>query len=69
MTGAYLRVRRYGKWKSVEVEHLTDDEREMIFSQKEPEEVLNWLHMTCRKLRENEQLLDELVSDGVLQRV
>ena len=28
MTGAYLRVQRDGKWLSLEVEHLTSEERE-----------------------------------------
>jgi len=60
MTGAFLRVKRYGKWEAVEVEYLTDDERAMIFKDKEPEEIIRWLDMTCSKLRENEQILDEL---------
>lgn len=30
MTGAYLRVKRGDKWENIEVEHLTDDERQKI---------------------------------------
>lgn len=58
MTGAYLRVQRNGKWESIEVEYLTDNERRSIFSRKSTEVLLDWLHMTCRALRENEQLID-----------
>jgi len=30
MTGAYLRVKRNNKWENIEVEYLTDEERETL---------------------------------------
>ena len=48
MTGAYLRVKRDG-WENVEIEHLTDKEREDLF-QNRPEELLKWLNFTCKFL-------------------
>ena len=31
MTGAYLRVKRNNKWENIEVEYLTNKEREEIY--------------------------------------
>ena len=66
MTGAYLRVKRDGKWENIEVEHLTDEERELIL--KDDDRLMNWLHLTCHELIKTESLLDDLVKDGILKR-
>lgn len=50
MTQAYLRVCRDGKWKNVEIEHLSDAERIEAFKDKTKEETLNWVNMLCRVL-------------------
>ncbi len=67
MTGAFFRVKRYDKWENVELEHLTDDERGNLLKDREPEFVLSCLDLACKKLRENEQLFEQLVQDGVLE--
>ncbi len=54
MTGAYLRVRRDGKWCNVEVEHLTDAERTEILGGRTPEELLRWLNVVCGALSQFE---------------
>lgn len=52
MTGAYLRIKRDGKFENIEVEHMTDTERETILS-KDPR-LLGWLNIVCNKLAEIE---------------
>lgn len=49
MTGAYLRVFRE-KWKNIEVEHLSNKEREEIFISRTPEEIIRWLNLVCENL-------------------
>ena len=49
MTGAYLRVRREGKWQNVEIEYLTEWERMEIFKEASTEEVLKWLNFMCNQ--------------------
>ena len=66
MTGAYLRVQRNGKWQSIEVEHLTDQEREIVL--KDDARLMKWLHVVCNKLAETEELFSGLVEDGILSR-
>ena len=68
MTGAYLRVKRDGEYKPIEIEYLTDAERALKFHGKEADEVLPWLHLLCRKIAEIEPLLTELEKDGILER-
>ena len=50
MTGAYLRVKRLGKWQNVEVEYLTPEEREELFINRSKTELLNWIDMLCEKI-------------------
>ena len=66
MTGAYLRVKRNGKWENIEVEHLTDEERWEIL--KDDPRLMKWLHLACHKLIEAEKLFSELEADGILYR-
>lgn len=69
MTGAYLRVKREGKWINLEVEHLTDEERQEKFSQeKEPQHLIGWINLLCHKLVEIEGLLQSLEADGIIER-
>ena len=49
MTGAYLRVKRKGKWQNVEIEYLSDKEREELFKDSNSEEVLKWLNFMCNQ--------------------
>ena len=63
MTGAYLRVNRNNKWENVEVEHLTDEERQCALGSKD---LMPWLNLACKKLAEIEKLIDQLVEDGIL---
>ena len=49
MTGAYLRIKREGKWQNVEIEYLSDKEREELFKEAGTEEVLKWLNFMCNQ--------------------
>ena len=49
MTGAYLRVKRKGKWQNVEIEYLSDKERAELFKEAGTEEVLKWLNFMCNQ--------------------
>ncbi len=66
MTGAYLRVQRNNKWKNIEVEHLTDAEREEKL--KDDPRLMQWLNIVCNKLSEVESLLAGLEKDGIIHR-
>ena len=47
MTNAYVRVKRDGKWQNVEIEYLTDGERQELFKEADTEELLRWLNFMC----------------------
>jgi len=66
MTGGYLRVKREGKWENIEVEHLTNEERESIL--KDDDRLMSWLHLTCKELVKAEGLFKDLESEGLIQR-
>lgn len=66
MTGAYLRIKRKGKWENVEVEHLTDEERETIL--KDDPRLMGWLHVVCNNLASIDALLKELEESGVISK-
>lgn len=68
MTGAFLRAKRDGAFKPVEVEHLTKDERIEQFKDRSNEEILRWMDMLCEKIVETETLLNSLVEEGILKR-
>lgn len=68
MTGAYLRVKRDGKWCNVGVEKLTHEELFQHFHGRAGEDAVPWLYMLCQKLLECEKLLDSLVEDGILEK-
>ena len=44
MTGAYLRIKRGNKWQNVEIEYLSDVEREELFKEADREKLLKWLN-------------------------
>ena len=67
MTGVYIRVERDGKWQNLEIEHLTDKERNMILLDGGDERLMQWLHLVCNKLSEMEGTFEDLVSDGILK--
>ena len=67
MTGAYLRAKRNDKYEPIEVEHLTDAEREKIL--KNDPRLMEWLNLVCKKLAELEPLLIQLEKEGILERV
>ena len=66
MTGAYLRVKRDGKWENIEVEYLTDEERETLL--KDDDRLMSWLHLTCKELVKIDVLLKDLEKDGIISR-
>lgn len=66
MTGAYLRVKRDGKWQNIEVEYLTREERKEAL--KDSFNTISWIDMLCEKLLEYEEILDGLVEDGLLEK-
>ena len=49
MTGAYLRIQREDKWQNVEIEYLTDEERNELFKDSNSEELLKWLNFMCNQ--------------------
>lgn len=67
MTGAYLRVKRDGKFENIEIEHLTDDEREKLLSN--DDRLMQWLHVVSNKLADADRLLASLAADGIIELV
>jgi len=57
MTGAFLRVKRNGKWESIEVEYLNRKERKIALSGRKPEELLRWIDILCGMLVACEETL------------
>lgn len=55
MTGGYVRIKRDGKYQSIEIEHLTDSEREEFFKDRDKEEILRWLNMLCLGVKNIEE--------------
>jgi hypothetical protein len=57
MTGSFVRVQRDNKWENIEIEYLTQDEREEFFSNKSHSEILNWIDLLCKNIVEVEYYL------------
>ena len=55
-TGAFLRVKREGKWVNLEVEQLTGKERTDNFINRSPEELIRWINLLCGEIN---KLTDE----------
>ena len=49
MTNAYVRVKREDTWQNVEIEYLTDGERNELFKEADTEELLRWLNFMCKQ--------------------
>lgn len=60
-TGAYLRVQREGKWEAIEVENLTDEERNLLFLSRSPEELVRWLNMVCAQVAACDRLISDVI--------
>ena len=60
MTGAYLRVKRGDIWQNIEIEYLSDKEREELFKESSTEEVLRWLNFMCS---EYQHLVLEVINE------
>ena len=67
MTGAYLMAERDGERKPVEVEFLTDEEIDEKFLTRTPEELVSWVKLLCKALRNIDPLLKDLERDGIIQ--
>lgn len=53
MTGYYLRVQNNtGEWESIEIEHLTKEQFDSVFLQRNKDELLSWLWGMCKKYRD-----------------
>jgi len=52
MTGAFVRIKRDGKFENIEIEYLSVQERINLFKDKDKEEILKWLDLTCSVLCE-----------------
>lgn len=47
MSGCYLRVERNGLFESIEVEYLSNEERERLLADRTPKELIRWLNAVC----------------------
>ena len=57
MTGAYLFSKRKGKRVPLEVEFLTDEERNETFKDRKPEELISWINMLCKNIVDVDEFL------------
>ena len=69
MTGAYIRVKRNGKWENVEFELLDDKEmKEFVEKMSKDLDGWNWAVFLAKYLRDTiKPLMDGLVEDGILK--
>ena len=58
MTGAYLRIKRDTHYKAIEVEYLTDAEREELFQYDSPEVLIRWINLLCNTLKGYENYIE-----------
>ena len=68
MTGAFLFANRDGERKPVEVEFLTDEEIDEKFLSRPSEDLVGWLKMLCKTIRQVAPLLEELEREGILKK-
>lgn len=64
MTGAYLRTKTAHGWESVEVEHLSPEERRRLLQDRDPVELMRWMDLLCDKLVEAESLILGIYREG-----
>lgn len=68
MTGAYVRIKRKGKWENIEFECLTDKEMEEFAKLRSDDVGWQWAIFFAKYLRDNvKPLMDELVEDGIIK--
>ena len=63
MTGYYLRAKRNGEWKSIEIEYLTDKEIEQIFNKKSKQELIQWIKALKNTIKSWTEYFKELGFD------
>ena len=66
MTGAYLLAIRDGERIPVEIEHLTDAEREAKLAN-DPN-LMAWVHLLCKEVVKVETLFQQLEREGIIGR-
>jgi len=67
MTGAYIRVKRRGKWENIEFELLTDKEM-AEFADADPEVGWQWAIFFAKYIRDKiKPIMDGLVKEGILK--
>jgi len=54
MTGAYIRIKRDGKWQNIEIDQLTDRELE-TFAERQPDMGWKWAKFLARWIRDSIQ--------------
>lgn len=62
MTDAFVRIKREGALRSIEIEHLTTEERQQFFKNTTKEESLIWLNFLCENLNAVDTFLKNLKS-------
>lgn len=66
MTGAFVRIKRDGKLENIEIEYLSVQERIDLFKDKDKEEILKWLDLTCSVLCEIEEA-SEIIEAEIIE--
>lgn len=66
MTGAFVRIKRDGKFENIEIEYLSVQERIDLFKDKDKEEILKWLDLTCSVLCEIEEA-SEIIEAEIIE--
>lgn len=65
MTGAYLRVKRGAKFVNVEIEHLTNLERQELLWDRSTDELIRWIDLLSDTIvRAEEQFMFDTDFDG-----
>jgi len=69
MTGIFMRVKRNDVMVNLELEHLTDKEREHLFKDRPKMEIIKFMNGLCNSIQEkedadyNEHFLDSMHQD------
>lgn len=53
MTGAFVRIKRSGRWVNVDITELTDPELDAFFAERDAAEVRKWVRMLAGWIRDN----------------
>ena len=60
MTGAFLRVKRDGKYPNIEVERMTNAERTLAFKNETMTDAVHWVNFLCIELSAVEARLEAI---------